>query len=435
MSSEATDGAPARKAAELQLPATMMVPEPEVDDDEDADFKMIESMLSILFLRKFDQFEQSAPVLKRSLSTVAGRKAVVGVLSARGGQWAVCTNKQVFDCLRDVAAAVLTAVDAFLLGGGYFDVFCKTEADTMVAFVNVGQIYCFESESGGDRVYLQSRLRDFKVWSEMRLWNGMLAHVLPSDDNTDVVVRRNRRQTVSVFRQVLSQELLQPETIKGAIVARHLSAFAYVMLGQLGMPLQPVLVFVESSCLERDVSKDTKTNVLSHVAELARELADKDIDDELRLYDEKNRKGKAKDSVGKVGKGVKDVGQSAKQGPKSFTKSVIGNSVGLTKGVTKSVAKGTGKSLVYSAKKGGKVGLSGGRRLAGGDNSPRPRANKVNEGEVMSGYLWKQMGHGVVQELDLPGAINVGKSRRWKKFWFVLKPSVRHPGLKLNIPP
>eukprot|EP01052_Picozoa_sp_SAG31_P022385 SAG31_NODE_1778_length_7297_cov_10.330786_7_plen_78_part_00 len=33
------------------------------------------------------------------------------------------------------------------------------------------------------------------------------------------------------------------------------------------------------------------------------------------------------------------------------------------------------------------------------------------------------MGHGVAQELDLPRAVNVGKSRRWKRFWFVLKPS------------
>eukprot|EP01051_Picozoa_sp_SAG22_P017677 SAG22_NODE_2785_length_2211_cov_14.169981_3_plen_161_part_01 len=161
----------------------------------------------------------------------------------------------------------------------------------MVGFCNLGQVYCFESReaqaAGGDRVYLQSRLRDHKLWSEMRLWNAVLGHVLGSADEKDlqganastedIVARRNRRQvrhclclvfplpflsktapflavrrqTIGVFRQVLSQDICsEPELLKGAVVARHLDSFAYVMLAQLGMPLQPVLAFVESSCLE-----------------------------------------------------------------------------------------------------------------------------------------------------------------------------------------
>eukprot|EP01051_Picozoa_sp_SAG22_P004838 SAG22_NODE_271_length_13227_cov_34.282983_6_plen_382_part_00 len=213
-------------------------------------------------------------------------------------------------------------------------------------------------------------------------------------------------------------------------MARHLDSFAYVMLAQLGMPLQPVLAFVESSCLERGVGKDTKNTVLAHVSELAQELTEQDLEDEERLYDDKKGRDHARDSIKNMGSGLKDVGSSARQGPKSFTKSVVGNTMGLTKGVTKNVAKGAGKSVVYSAKKGGnsakKVGLKTGQRLAGGGDSPRvraPKVAKVAEGQVMSGFLWKQIGHGVVQELDLPGAINVGKSRRWKRFWFVLKQS------------
>eukprot|EP01052_Picozoa_sp_SAG31_P022387 SAG31_NODE_1778_length_7297_cov_10.330786_9_plen_235_part_01 len=199
---------------------------------------MMETFLQILFLRKFEQFAQMEEVLKRSLATVLGRKALVDVLSARVDQWAACSNKQVFDKLRDVALTALAAIDAL----PDLEQFCMTESGSMLRFVNVGQTYYFESETGGDRVYLQSRLREFKLWNEMRLWNSMLALVLGDERATaDVVARRNRRQVLSVFRQVLPQELQRdPETLKGTVVARHLTAFAYVMLGQLAMPLQPV---------------------------------------------------------------------------------------------------------------------------------------------------------------------------------------------------
>jgi hypothetical protein len=71
--------------------------------------------------------------------------------------------------------------------------------------------------------------------------------------------------------QVLTKELLQPDLLLEAVVARHLSALAYVMLGQVGLPLQPVLAFAESACLEYKLAKATKRHVLKHAgAELAR---------------------------------------------------------------------------------------------------------------------------------------------------------------------
>eukprot|EP01052_Picozoa_sp_SAG31_P022386 SAG31_NODE_1778_length_7297_cov_10.330786_8_plen_132_part_00 len=112
--------------------------------------------------------------------------------------------------------------------------------------------------------------------------------------------------------------------------------------------------------------KDVKHNVLTHVDELARELSEQDIEDEIRQYESLNRRDKAKEKISEVRLSVMDVGYSAKQGPKSFTKTLVGNSMDLTKGVTISVAKGTGKSI----KKGGKVGLHA--LQGGGSDSPRP---------------------------------------------------------------
>jgi hypothetical protein len=74
--------------------------------------------------------------------------------------------------------------------------------------VNVGQTYCYEGESG-DRVFLQSRLRELKLWHEMRLWHAMLAELLgsfgPAGRPASAAATRNRRQTLSMFRQVHSQ--------------------------------------------------------------------------------------------------------------------------------------------------------------------------------------------------------------------------------------
>eukprot|EP01051_Picozoa_sp_SAG22_P017676 SAG22_NODE_2785_length_2211_cov_14.169981_2_plen_221_part_00 len=130
----ASGASPPKAKPEITLPT---MPEPERVYTEGADFKLVESVLSILFLRKFDQFAQMEEVLKRSLATVPGRKALVDVLSARRDQWAVCTNKQVFDGLRTVAAAALAAIDNLLEmaaeysvgdGGDLFEQFCRAEA-------------------------------------------------------------------------------------------------------------------------------------------------------------------------------------------------------------------------------------------------------------------------------------------------------------------
>ena len=126
--------------------------------------------------------------------------------------------------------------------------------------------------------------------------------------------------------------------------------------------------------------------------ELSLELGNDELDD--GGYDDLNRKAKAKESVKGVKTGVKDVGSAARTGPKAFTKSLVKNSAGLTKGVTKGVAKGAGKSVVAGAKAGGQGAIKAGRIANHGTATPRIKAE---EGELMSGYIWKQIGHGVVQ--------------------------------------
>ena len=348
----------------------------------DAQAQFIESVLSLLFLQKLDAYHQTQTALKNHLRQPAGRAALAAVLTVRRSQWSPITSRAVADCLVGAVGAAFEALEC----GAAMDRVTgmrtfSSEAETALSLVEMGQVYILPGEAGrgdGSSACLLARLSGLRLWSEMRFWHAMLGAALEADGVSKAVAAvrdylrsRGEEEHTSTVVEALGMAQYEAGTWLSELhemqdngelthfiavcqqrrshlpdyhaaeveVVRLLSNCGYVMLAQLGLPLQAVSAFAAGVCVERDVSKAAKANALACIDELGREL-------------------------------------------KETQSRMIRNPV-----------------------------------------SERGSPDVAARGQMVSGYMYKQCGHAVGQDVTRPTSINVADSRIWKRFWFVLNPN------------
>ena len=74
--------------------------------------QFIESVLALLFLQKFDQYEQMQNALKNHLRTPAGRASLAAVLMARQQQWGQISNRTVSSNLVGMVTLAFDALES-----------------------------------------------------------------------------------------------------------------------------------------------------------------------------------------------------------------------------------------------------------------------------------------------------------------------------------
>jgi hypothetical protein len=148
----------------------------------DTQASFIESVLSLLFLQKFDQYDQMQDALRSHLKASDGRRALARVLGERQQQWGSMTNKGVAERLVTLVALAFdqlgsqAAMDR-VTGKQSFD----KEACTSLNLVEMAQVYTLTEGGGGSPTCLANNLGGCAIWGEIRFWNAMLDAALPVD--------------------------------------------------------------------------------------------------------------------------------------------------------------------------------------------------------------------------------------------------------------
>ena len=157
------------------------------DSDEglasgDSQASFIESVLSLLFLQKFDQYDQMQDALRSHLKASDGRRALARVLGERRSQWGAMTNKGVAERLVTLVALAFdqlgsqAAMDR-VTGKQSFD----KEAATSLNLVEMAQVYTLTEGGAGASTCLANKLGGCAIWAQIRFWNAMLDSALPVD--------------------------------------------------------------------------------------------------------------------------------------------------------------------------------------------------------------------------------------------------------------
>lgn len=240
----------------------------------DTQASFIESVLCLLFLQKFDQYDQMQDALRSHLKGSGGRRALARVLCERHPQWGAMTNRGVAERLVTVVALAFNQLASQasmdrVTGKQSFD----KEAGTSLNLIEMAQSYVL-TEASGTPTCLAAELSDQSaVWGEMRLWHAMLDYALP----VDVLSAAGRRSTRGVDGDsptaAAGDDEMDPEYARESELARTLGNFSYVMLAQLSLPVQAVVAFVASICEERKVGKEAKAAILAVLDELAKDLS------------------------------------------------------------------------------------------------------------------------------------------------------------------
>lgn len=241
----------------------------------DTQATFIESVLGLLFLQKFEQYDQMQDALRSHLKGSGGRVALARVLCERQRQWGAMTNKGVAERLVTLVALAFNQLESQasmdrVTGKQSFD----KEASTSLDLVEMSQSYVL-TEAGGTPTCLAAQLSDHcAVWGEMRLWHAMLDRALPDVEPGRRSVRGADEQSpAAAAADDNDADEQDPEYSRESELARTLGNFSYVMLAQLSLPVQAVVAFVASICDERKVSKEAKAAILAVLDELAKELS------------------------------------------------------------------------------------------------------------------------------------------------------------------
>ena len=258
-------------AAAASLPRAQDSDEGPASGDTQASF--IESVLALLFMFKFDQYDQMDDALRSHLKGSDGRRALARVLCERQPQWGAMTNKGVAERLVTMVALAFNqlgsqaAMDR-VTGKQSFD----KEAGTSLDLVEMAQSYVL-TEASGPPTCLAAQLGECAVWGEMRLWHAMLDRALPAN----ATLPPSRRSVRGVDGESDDADggggAQDTEYVRESELARTLGNFSYVMLAQLAVPVQAVVAFTASVCEERKVTKEAKASILAVLDELAKDLS------------------------------------------------------------------------------------------------------------------------------------------------------------------